>query len=133
MDLLPNKVMDMEIPMYTQKYIPYCIKTLENPPAGIYCDTFLLLEDYLFQHVSYKLKFMFCFFGAVKPGEFSFSIPLAFPGTDLPVSSSQTQLRVPRWPLRRSSSPAPAAWDHISSGDADFDRTACPRIIRVFF
>lgn len=39
------------------------------------------------------------------------SIPPASPGTNPPVSSSQTPLQAPRWPQRRFSSQDPAAWD----------------------
>lgn len=73
-----------------------------------------LLDFLSYQHVFLNQKLIYYKKEAMKTRNFSFSIPPASPGTNLPVSSSQTQPQVPHWPRRRFSSPNPAAWDHVS-------------------
>lgn len=71
-----------------------------------------------------------CKMGAVK---FSFSVPPASPGTNLPVSSSPARLQAPQRPRRRFSSQDPAAWDKPVSWDViRHDNTACSKINAAF-
>lgn len=84
-------------------YFKLLVHTFLFPPWFLVLPTCFLQPNLIF----YKKE-------AVKTRKFSFSVPPASPGTNPPVSSSQTQPQVPHWPRRRFSSPNPAAWDHIS-------------------